>query len=106
LKLLETKIDTPEAKLWYLQLDKPRTARRLAMDGKPGGYVDVSHILVGVSDLTKEDEHGSFRYTETAILGTDETGAQYPIYLYFTQRALTLDEALWTIGETYNAIDA
>jgi len=100
-KIVAKLIDTDEAELWHVKLDKPRIARRVAADGGRGSFVEVDHVLVGVSSLTKEDKHGRFHYTETAVVGTDETGKHEPVFVYLTPSALTLEEVLWIIGEPF-----
>lgn len=97
--LVGTLTDTDTHKLWHVKLDKPRIARKMSADGSRGGYVQVEYVLIGVSDIEKEDKLGKFSYRETCILGTDETGKSEPIYMYLVQGCLTLDEALWTIGD-------
>lgn len=92
--------DTDTHKLWHVKLDKSKIARKMTTDGARGGYVEVDHVLVGVSDIEKEDSRGKFFYRETVVIGTDEKGESSPIFLYLTQRVLTLDEVLWMIGET------
>jgi hypothetical protein len=62
-------------------------------------YADTNHVLVGVASLTKTDANGEYHYEETAITASDEDGKSYEGFLYFGPRALTIEEAMFTIGE-------
>lgn len=83
-------------KLVHVKLGKTHIARILATTE----YVEVDNVLVGMAHLTKTDRQGTFVYEETTVTACDEDGKQPEhIMLYMTTRMLTVEEALFAIGE-------
>lgn len=100
-QLLATPVDeksedeTQYRRFQHVKLSRTHTAR---ITGKPE-YVDVDYVYVGTVALRKEDKDGTFTYEETLITASDEDGEYHEAILYLAPRALSLDEAMFAIGE-------
>lgn len=81
--------------LTHVKLSKPHIAR---LTGK-GEYVEVEYVLVGAVVLNKKDAHGEFKYEETAVTASDADATSHEAFLFLAQRALTVEEAMFSIGE-------
>lgn len=65
----------------------------------PNIYAECQYALVGVSNFKKTDDYGTFDIRETVVLASDAEGETHKAYLYYSQAVLTLEEAMFLIGE-------
>lgn len=93
--LKETNTDEAVQTLTLVKLARPHVAR---MVGK-AEYVDAEFVTVASAILKKTDVHGDFHYEETTVCVAEEDGTIHEAYLYFTPRALSIEEAMFAIGE-------
>lgn len=56
---------------------------------------EVDHVIVEALSI----RDGGVEYQETHVVASDENGVIYPAILYQATRALTVEEALFSIGE-------
>lgn len=100
-KLLKTPIDEAREngdfrKMYHVKLG---LSGHIGRKYGTANYVEVDHVIVGVSRLTKSDENGTFVYEETTVLASDPEMTEHKVFLYVGLRALSLEEAMFNIGE-------
>ena len=82
--------------LVQVKLSKPRVARIVGTSD----YIEVDNVLIGLAHLTKSDRSGTFVYEETTVTACDDDGKQPEhAMLYMVNRMLSVEEALFAIGE-------
>ena len=82
-------------KLTLIKLSKPLVGRFV---GKPK-YADFDHVVIASVSLQKEDEYGTFSYRETTVCGSEDDGTIQEAILYLSLATLSVEEALFAIGE-------
>jgi len=98
-KVLKTDADAQGTRTTHhVKLGRTHVARQFADEKgnrvKPT-FVEVDYVRV---QATRKQVQGTW-YQETAVTASDEDGNDYGSYLFFALRALSLDEALFSIGE-------
>jgi len=94
-ELVNRVTDTSIQTLHHVKLSKPHIVR---FNGAQD-YAEVEYVLVGAARLNKEDALGRFTFEETTVIASDEDAEVHEAFLYYAPRALTVEEALFAIGE-------
>lgn len=99
-EITKTIEDTDQRTVQIVKLSKPHVARLFSSKSSAKlSFADVDTVKYSAVRLQKQDAHGSFVYEETTLQAVDDTGAEVAVFLYMVPRRLSVEEALFAIGE-------